>query len=76
MGVSLVTFAPRPGVCSTTVPFGHSGADAKVVFVIFNPLEEISNTQKIVAVIVRGKYYPRGELDKILSGIEEAAAKE
>ena len=54
----------------------EKGREADMVLLEGNPLEEIGNTQKIVAVIVRGKYYPRGELDKILSGIEEAAAKE
>src|ERR1700687_1437901 len=41
MGVSLVTLAPRSGVCSMTVPFGHSPEEAKVVFAIFNPPVEI-----------------------------------
>ena len=42
MGVSLVTLAPRVGVCSMTVPFGHSGEGMKVVFAIFSPPEEMS----------------------------------
>src|SRR6202022_566450 len=41
MGVSLVTLAPRSGICSMTVPFGHSAEEAKVVFAIFNPPVEI-----------------------------------
>ncbi len=54
----------------------EKGREADMVLLDGNPLEDIRNTQKIAAVIVRGKYYPRAALDKILSGIEEAAAKE
>jgi imidazolonepropionase-like amidohydrolase len=54
----------------------EKGREADMVLLDGNPLENIRNTRKIAAVIVRGKYYPRADLDKILMGVEEAAAKE
>ncbi len=54
----------------------EKGREADMVLLDANPLENIHNSRKIAAVIVRGKYFPRADLDKILMGIEEAAAKE
>jgi|1186.fasta_scaffold01508_2 imidazolonepropionase-like amidohydrolase len=49
------------------------GKYADLVLLDGNPLEDISNTQQIAAVIVNGRYINRAGLDKMLSGVEEAA---
>jgi hypothetical protein len=36
-------------------------------------LDDIRNTQKIEAVILNGRYLSRGDLDKMLGGVERAA---
>ena len=36
-----------------------------------NPLQDISNTTKIRAVFLRGKYYDRQALDQLLVGVKE-----
>jgi imidazolonepropionase-like amidohydrolase len=40
-----------------------------------NPMEDIRNTQKIAGVVVNGRYLSRADLDKMLAGVEAAAAK-
>jgi hypothetical protein len=37
-----------------------------------NPLDDISNTQKIRAVIVNGRYLNRETLDAMLAGVHSA----
>lgn len=54
----------------------EKGKIADLVLLTANPLADISNTQKIAAVIFDGRYYSRRELDKMLSAVEEAAARE
>jgi imidazolonepropionase-like amidohydrolase len=54
----------------------EKGHVADLVLLDANPLEDISNTRKIAAVLVGGKYYPREVLDKMLARVEEAAAKQ
>ena len=49
------------------------GKLADLVLLDADPLDDIRNTQKISAVIVNGRYFPRGELDKMLAGVEAAA---
>jgi hypothetical protein len=38
-----------------------------------NPLEDISNTQKILAVVANGRYFDRKALDETLVDAERAA---
>ena len=40
-----------------------------------NPLDDISNTQKISGVVLDGRYLSRSELDGILQNVENAAHK-
>ncbi|MFQ5925849.1 MAG: amidohydrolase family protein [Terriglobia bacterium] len=46
---------------------------ADLVLLEANPLEEISNTQRIAAVVVRGKLIPKSSLEAILADVEAAA---
>ena len=48
----------------------EAGKLADMVLLDANPLEDISNTQKIAAVVVNGRYLSRSELDKMLAGVE------
>jgi hypothetical protein len=41
-----------------------------------NPLEDIANTQKIHGVVLAGRYFDRPALDRMLKGVEKAAAAE
>jgi imidazolonepropionase-like amidohydrolase len=49
------------------------GKYADLVLLDANPLDDISNTQKIAAVISNGRYIKRASLDEMLKGVEEAA---
>jgi imidazolonepropionase-like amidohydrolase len=51
----------------------EAGNVANLVLLEANPLEEISNTRKIAAVIVQGRFYGRAELDELLRGARAAA---
>ncbi|MDX1585255.1 MAG: amidohydrolase family protein, partial [Balneolaceae bacterium] len=46
------------------------GKLADLVLLDANPLEDISNTQKIRAVVANGRYLNRSELDRILKEVE------
>jgi len=39
-----------------------------------NPLVDIKNTRKIESVVLAGRYFSRGDLDKLLASVEAAAA--
>jgi imidazolonepropionase-like amidohydrolase len=52
----------------------EKGKLADVVLLDANPLEDIRNTQKIAGVVVNGRYLSRADLDKMLAGVEQAAA--
>jgi imidazolonepropionase-like amidohydrolase len=52
----------------------EKGKLAAVVLLDANPLEDIRNTQKIAGVVVNGRYLSRADLDKMLAGVEQAAA--
>lgn len=43
---------------------------ADLVLLNANPLDDISNTQKIAAVVVRGQYYDRKKLDDLLTEVK------
>ena len=49
------------------------GKFADLVLLDANPLENISNTKKIVAVIFNGRYLRRESLDKMLADVAAAA---
>jgi len=51
------------------------GKIADLVLLDANPLEDISNTRKIEAVVYRGKLYPRASLDAMLARIEALASR-
>jgi imidazolonepropionase-like amidohydrolase len=53
----------------------ETGKQADLVLLDANPLESIGNTRRIAAVIARGRYLPRGELDRILSQVEAVVAR-
>ncbi len=44
----------------------EEGKSADLVLLDADPLEDIRNTQKINAVVMRGRYYSRGDLDGML----------
>ena len=52
------------------------GRVADLVLLDANPLEDIGNTRKIFGVVVGGKYYSRGALNKMLEQVENLAAQE
>jgi imidazolonepropionase-like amidohydrolase len=53
----------------------EKGKLADLVLLKANPLEDISNTQKIAAVFVDGRYYSSEDLEKMLRGVEAAARR-
>lgn len=48
----------------------EKGKYADMILLDANPLEHISNTRKIAAVIMNGKVFQRADLDQLLSGAE------
>ena len=51
----------------------EKGKSADLVLLDANPLEAISNTQKISAVVVNGQLLDRKALDRLLAHVESAA---
>jgi len=49
------------------------GKLADLVLLSANPLEDITNTQKIAGVIANGRYYGHAEIEKMIAGVEDAA---
>ena len=54
----------------------EKGHIADLVLLEDNPLSNIRNTRKISAVVVGGHYYSRRDLDRMLTQVQELAAKE
>lgn len=48
------------------------GKFADLVLLDANPLEDISNTKMIAAIVVNGRYLPRKSLDEILAEVKAA----
>jgi imidazolonepropionase-like amidohydrolase len=51
------------------------GKLADLVLLDSNPLDDIRNTRRVRAVVTRGRLLERPELDRMLSGSENAAAR-
>jgi imidazolonepropionase-like amidohydrolase len=47
------------------------GKNADLVLLDANPLDSVRNTQRIAAVVVRGRYLDRAELDRMLAAVEK-----
>jgi imidazolonepropionase-like amidohydrolase len=47
----------------------QNGAEADLILLDANPLEDITNTRRIHGVMVRGRWLPRKELDGLLEGL-------
>jgi imidazolonepropionase-like amidohydrolase len=54
----------------------EKGKLADLVLLDANPLADIANTQKIRGVVLAGRYFDRPALDRMLRGVERAAAAE
>ena len=52
----------------------EAGRLADLVLLDANPLEDIRNTQRIVAVVANGRYRDRASLDELLAAAKQAAA--
>jgi len=50
------------------------GMIADLVLLDANPLDAITNTQEISAVVVRGRFLPQATLEQMLSDVEAAAS--
>ena len=51
------------------------GKVADLVLLDANPLDDINNTRRIRGVLLAGRYFDRAALDRILRGVETAAAE-
>jgi imidazolonepropionase-like amidohydrolase len=51
------------------------GKPADLVLLDANPLDQITNTQKIAAIVEDGRYIDRSALQKMLSELESMASK-
>jgi cytosine/adenosine deaminase-related metal-dependent hydrolase len=54
----------------------EQGKLADLVLLDANPIDDIDNTRKIRAVVLAGRYLDRAALDRMLHGVEVAAAAE
>jgi imidazolonepropionase-like amidohydrolase len=54
----------------------EAGKLADIVLLRANPLDHISNTQKIAAVVSNGRYFSRQALDKLIAQVESSARSE
>jgi imidazolonepropionase-like amidohydrolase len=53
----------------------EKGKLADLVLLDANPVEDISNTQRISAVVVNGRYLPRERIQALLAEVEAVANK-
>ena len=53
----------------------EKGKRADLVLLEANPLADIKNTRKIQSVVLAGRYFSRADLDRLLAGVVEEAAK-
>jgi hypothetical protein len=51
-----------------------AGRNADLVLLDASPVDDIGNTKRIAAVIVRGRFLDRGELDRILAAAEKLSS--
>lgn len=58
---------------SNTLGLVEEGKIANLVLLEANPLEDISNTERIEAVVVNGRYFPKMVLRMMLANVEKAA---
>jgi imidazolonepropionase-like amidohydrolase len=54
----------------------EQGKVADLVLLDANPLQDISNTQRVAAVVVGGKIYQKADLQKMLARVEAISKKE
>jgi len=53
----------------------EKGKRADLVLLDSSPLADIKNTRKIQSVVLAGRYFSRGDLDRLLAEVEDEAAK-
>jgi imidazolonepropionase-like amidohydrolase len=53
----------------------EKGKRADLVLLDADPLKDIRNTRKIQSVVLAGRYFSRADLDRLLAGVEKAAAE-
>ena len=51
----------------------EKGKTADLVVLDANPLDDITNTQKIAGVMMGGRYFPKASLEKMLADVEALA---
>ena len=51
----------------------EKGKTADLVILDANPLDDITNTQKIAGVMMGGRYFPKASLEKMLADVEAVA---
>jgi imidazolonepropionase-like amidohydrolase len=54
----------------------ETGKLADMILLDANPLDDIRNTQKIAAVMMNGRYFSRGDLQKLLQKVEASAKQD
>jgi imidazolonepropionase-like amidohydrolase len=67
--VDAAAFLGRPGLTGQV----RAGAEADLVLVDDDPLVSVANARRIHAVMTRGRWLPRSDLDRILAGARAAA---